>query len=287
MIIDCHTHCYSAEVAKNPRKWALKHSEPHWADLVAPDCRKSIQDWATPEKMLQDMNDAGVDKAILLGWYWENESTCRWHNEVISDWCEQDPERFIGFASIYPNGDVVGQLERAKELGLCGAGELHPGVQGFDSGSTGWKDLATWCDDASWPINFHTTRPVGDHPAAIQTPLEDYIKMAREFPSLDFVLAHWGGGIPERLKDAPLENLYYDCSASPLMYDSSIFKQIIESAGANRVLFGSDYPLRIFPRKYKQAEMSHYLHKIRQEAGLTDRQLSSLLGDNARSLFSK
>ena len=138
MIIDCHTHCYPQAIVSRPRKWAEAHGEQHWADLVAPTARKSIQDWADPQEFIAAMDQAGVDRAVLLGWYWEYESTCRWHNEVIAEWVRQAPERFIGFAAILPNENVTDQLERAHALGLCGVGELHPGVQGFDSRNEHW-----------------------------------------------------------------------------------------------------------------------------------------------------
>lgn len=285
MIIDCHTHCYPSEVSEAPRAWAERHNETHWADLVAPLGRKTIQDWASPSTMLQHMDDAGVDKAILLGWYWENEDTCRWHNEVISEWCRHAPDRFIGFASIYPNDRVVDQLEMAQELGLIGVGEMHPGVQKFNSQSRAWRSLASWCTENKWPINFHTTRPKGDHPSAIQTPLDDYIKMARDYPELNFIFAHWGGGLPEMTKDKPLPNAYFDCSASPLMYDMNVFEQVVKHTGTGKVLFGSDYPLRIFPRKFKRAEMVHYIEKIEAESMLSAEQRKAILSSNLLSLI--
>ncbi|MEM8868024.1 MAG: amidohydrolase family protein, partial [Verrucomicrobiota bacterium] len=195
--IDCHTHCYPEEVAADPRAWAQTNNEPHWAELVAPPDRKSIQDWATPEQMLEAMDHAGIDQTILLGWYWENESTCRWHNQVIADWVAHAPESFIGFASIAPNGEVRSQLEAAQALGLCGVGELHPGVQQFDASSGGWQTLSEWCVARDWPVNLHATEAAGHpHPGSLPTPLNDFIQMAAQAPDLKIILAHWGGGLP-------------------------------------------------------------------------------------------
>ena len=55
--------------------------------------------------------------------------------------------------------------------------------------------------------------------------------MAEQHPSLKLILAHWGGGLPffennQRLKKR-LSNVYYDTSASPLLYASSVFRQVI------------------------------------------------------------
>jgi predicted TIM-barrel fold metal-dependent hydrolase len=286
MIIDCHTHCYPEEVASQPRQWAEARGELHWADLVAPVGRKSIQDWAGPEEFLAAMDAAGVDRAVLLGWYWEHASTCRWHNEVIAEWVRQAPKRFIGFASILPNEHVIDQLESANALGLRGVGELHPGVQGFDSENAHWQALADWCASHHWPVNCHASSEKGnDHPAAVATPLNDYLKMAQDRPELKLILAHWGGGLPLDTEEALPENLYFDCAASPLLYRQAPFREMIDRAGLRQVLFGSDYPLRIYPRKQRNAEMTTFLNAIRTETELTETERNALLGQNFEQIL--
>ena len=290
-IIDCHTHCYPAEVVANPHAWAEAHGELHWADLVAPMGKVSIQDWSTAESMLAEMDANGVEKAILLGWYWEHEATCRWHTQVIADWVKHAPERFIGFASIYPNENVIDQLEAAKALGLCGVGELHHGAQKFTSDSSAWIALADWSVAHNWPVNLHATEAVGhDHPGSIETPLKEFVRAAEAHPDLKIILAHWGGGLPffeanPRLRKA-LKNVYYDTAASPLLYDLSVFRTVIDIVGFEKILYGSDFPLRVYPRKQKRAQMQPFLDAIRDEAGLTDEQLDAIFSNNAERLFS-
>ena len=286
MIIDCHTHCYPEEVALQPRKWAEAHGEFHWADLVAPIKRKSIQDWAGPEKFLAAMDAAGVDRAVLLGWYWEHESTCRWHNEVIAQWVSQAPERFIGFAAILPNENVTEQLEHAHALGLRGVGELHPSVQDFDSRNEHWRALAHWCAAHNWPVNCHATSEKGnDHPAAVATPLNDYIKMAQDTPKLKLILAHWGGGLPLDTEATLPKNLYFDCAASPLLYSEAPFQKIIDRVGLNQILFGSDYPLRVYPRKQRSADITTFLNLIKTETNLTEAERDAILGQNFKQIL--
>ena len=290
-IIDCHTHCYPAEVAEDPRGWATKNRELHWADLVAPLDRKSIQGWSTPAVMLKEMDAAAVDQAVLLGWYWENESTCRWHNQMIAEWVSHAPERFIGFASIYPNESVINQLEHAKALGLSGVGELHTAVQRFSASSTAWKALADWCITNNWPVNLHVTEAAGhQHPGSVPTPLNEVVRLVEQSPELKLILAHLGGGLPffesnPRLRKA-LKNVYYDTAAVPLLYDINILKTVIELVGIEKLLFGSDYPLRLEPKYQKQPDMSRFLERIETEADLDDEQLHATLGANFSRLIS-
>ena len=291
MIIDCHTHAYPGELVTKPRAWALAQRESHWAELVAPLDRPSIQGWSDLDSMLASMDAASVDQAVLLGWYWEHESTCRWHNEAMAQWMQAAPERLIGFAAIYPNENVIDQLEAAKRMGFRGVGELHMGVQDFDRASPHWQAMARWCVENDWPINCHATEAAGhDHPGSIPTPLQNFVRLAETEPDLKLILAHWGGGLaffeqnPKLRKT--LKNVYYDCAASPLLYDMGIFKQMVELVGIDKLFFGSDYPLRIFPRLEKSPEMMRYIRTIREESGLSELDFGNLFGANFARMMS-
>ncbi len=247
------------------------------------------------EQTLAAMDAAGVAQTVLLGWYWENETTCRWQNEVIAQWVQAAPERFIGFASIHPGGSaesVIAQCEHALGLGLRGVGELHPGMQQFNSSSEGWLALAEWCIAHDWPINCHATEAVGhDHPGSVPTPLNDFLRMAEASPALKLILAHWGGGLAffelnPRLRKA-LKNVYYDTSASPLLYEPSIFRRLIEIIEAEKILFGSDFPLRLYPRTQKTPDYTTFLNAIRNEAQLSDDEFQAIMHKNMTRLLSK
>lgn len=290
MIIDCHTHAYPAEVAARPRAWAAEHGEAHWAELVDPADRKSIQGWSDPAGMLAAMDAAGVDRAVLLGWYWENESTCRWHNAAIADWLKQAPERFSGFAAIHPGGCVIDQLKSAKALGFCGVGEIHLGVQGWQIDGEAWQQLTDWCTRHGWPVNFHVTEAAGiPLPGSVATPLQWFIRIAQHAPDLKMILAHWGGGLPffaqnPRLRPA-LRNIYYDTAASPLLYAASVFRRVADLVGADRILFGSDYPLRLFPQTQKLPDMQRYVDAIHDGAQLNPTELKQVMGGNFARLI--
>jgi predicted TIM-barrel fold metal-dependent hydrolase len=66
-------------------------------------------------------------------------------------------------------------------------------------------------------------------------------------PELPVVCAHWGGGLPfyslmPEVRTAT-ENVYYDTAASPFLYSPEIYPLVSELVGADRILFGSDYPV--------------------------------------------
>lgn len=40
-----------------------------------------------------------------------------------------------------------------------------------------------------------------------------------------------------------LKNVFYDTAATPYIYSSKIYSTAVEIAGADKIVFGSDYPL--------------------------------------------
>jgi predicted TIM-barrel fold metal-dependent hydrolase len=93
------------------------------------------------------------------------------------------------------------------------------------------------------------------------------------------VLAHWGGGLPfyELMPEvkAALQNVVYDCSASTYLYRFDIFPVATGIVGAERVLFGSDFPV---------LGQSRFLRKV-LASGLTPDALPAVLSGNAERIY--
>lgn len=259
-VIDAHTHLYPHEAIADPVAWGLKRGETHWARLVT----QGPQGWADDETFLVAMAEAEVDLAVLLGWYWESIATCREQNAFLAGRVKAHPNRFAGFASVQPNAGASANLEllnEAAELGLCGIGEVHPSAQGFSLKDETWLEICRWAQEKKWPINLHVTEAAGhDYSGRVETPLMDYVWLAEQFPEVSFIFAHWGGGLPfytlnTRVRKA-LRNCFVDTAASPLVYSKEVWNQVISLYGHERILFGTDYPLRLYPRKEKQPSIS-------------------------------
>jgi uncharacterized protein len=122
------------------------------------------------------------------------------------------------------------------------------------------------------------------------TPLPSYLRLAQRFPDAKFIFAHWGGGIPfyelnPRVRPC-LKNVWYDTAASPLLYDARVFRQVVDLIGADRILFGSDYPLLLYPRKIREPAFDRFLEEI-AGAGLTAEEKEKILGANFRRLVDR
>ena len=290
MIIDAHTHLYAPEVAADPRGWALLNGEPGWAECVAPAGRPSIQAWSSLPRLLADMDQAGIGKCVLLGWYWERQETCEMQNKWHLDWIRAHPDRLLAFAAVQPAAGraAIEDLERALDAGLCGVGEILPQAQGFGYDDPWWLRVVEIAAGRGVPMTLHVTDPQAPKAAGPPTPVENYLRLAAAFPRGRFILAHWGGGLAFRDPgpgDAPLPtNLFFDTAASPLLYDRNIFRRALDRVGADRILYGSDYPLRLYPRAEREPGFRRFLDEI-AESGLTPPELERVLGGNIRALL--
>ena len=72
-----------------------------------------------------------------------------------------------------------------------------------------------------------------------------------------------------------LRNVYYDSAASTYLYRFDIFPVVARLVGAERILWGTDYPL------LSQAKM---LARVR-DSGLTQDELDAVLGGTAARLL--
>ncbi len=292
-LIDAHTHAYPSEVFADPVAWARTRGEHHWAQLVGPraDGKRPLQGFADRPQMLRAMDAAGVERCVLLGWYWERQETCVWHNHVMAEWIRARPDRFSAFACVQPLAGpaVLDDLKRARDVGLCGIGESFPKAQGFAMSHPTWQAVLAWAAAEKLPVNLHVPELAGrDYPGFLAAALRDYQQLARQHPRVDFILAHWGGLLPllalTPAQRAELANVYYDTAASPLLYDTAVYRQVAAAVGAEKIVFGSDFPLRVFPREQQEPDFIRPLDEVKN-SGLTPPELELVLGGNARRLL--
>jgi predicted TIM-barrel fold metal-dependent hydrolase len=95
------------------------------------------------------------------------------------------------------------------------------------------------------------------------------------------VAAHWGGGFPfyELMPEvrSAAANLWYDSAASAFLYRPEVFSVVARCAGAEKILWGSDYPL------LAQRRMLDYA----RAGGLAPAELALALGENAVRLLGR
>jgi len=254
VIIDFHTHVFPPEIKKNRSKYIER--DPCFAILYS-DPKAKI---ATADELIAGMDEAGVDISVILNIGWTTHELCVETNDYIIDSVSRYPRRLVGFCAVQPNSPkaAAAEIERCAGVGIKGVGEMRPDIQLFDLGDEMvMTPLVEVLKAHKLALLLHSSEPIGhDYPGkGIMTPDMLY-PFITGFPDLTIVCAHWGGGLPfyalmPEVKKA-MGNVYFDSAASPFLYTPEVYRQVIKLVGADRVLFGSDYPLLAQSRLLKE-----------------------------------
>ncbi|MHB8683834.1 MAG: amidohydrolase family protein [Dehalococcoidia bacterium] len=292
MIVDAHAHVFPPSVRE--RREALAAAEPAFAEVYR-DPRAIM---ATAGEVLASMDEAAVDRTVIVNFAWHDEGLVDETNEYILDAASRSGGRLIPFVSMPParGGHGGPQFEdapgarasdpRAKiralaAAGARGVGELRPESLGYDLADSDEADLLAWAASAyDLVVLVHVSEPVGHRYAGKQgLRLDALCSFAAAAPGVNIVAAHWGGGLPfytlmPEVREA-LATTWFDTAAGHLLYDASIYRRAIDLVGVERILFGSDFPL--------VSQVQALTHT--RAAGLSGDELAAITGGNAAQLL--
>jgi predicted TIM-barrel fold metal-dependent hydrolase len=276
-VIDAHTHAF-------PPAWVADRAplvarERWFGDLYGPPTAKMIDAAA----LLRAMDDAGVAAAVMCGWPWADLALCREHNDFMADAARASGGRLAWLGTVAPAWPgAAAEVERCLALGAAGIGELNADAQGFDLTETGTlTDLAAILIAADRPLLLHASEPVGhDYLGKGSATPDRLLTFLAENPELSVVLAHWGGGLPfyELMPEvaALTRNVVYDTAASSYLYRPAVFRTVLDTIGAERVLWASDHPV---------LDMEKFLRRTRRAAGIRPEELGPVMSGNARRVY--
>ena len=238
MVIDTHTHVFPGEVIDARAYYAA--ADPVFGALYG----SSKSRLAGVEELLASMDSAGVGHSIIAGIAWATPKMCVTANNYLFEAVSRFPERLTAFVSVIPgSAEAADEVERCAQAGARGIGELCPDTPGFDL-----APVAATIEKYHLAVLLHVSEPVGHAYAGKGTATPDKaLALIRRYPDITFICAHWGGGLPffslmPEVKTA-LGNTYFDSAASPFLYDKSIYHRVVDLIGADKILFGSDWPL--------------------------------------------
>lgn len=226
MIIDSHAHIF-------PDKIAEKASQGI-SDFYGMETRFD----GKIETLLKIGENAGIDKFVVQSVATIPEQTPSINN-FIAEATENYPDKFIGFAALHPDyHDIEGEIKRAASLGLKGI-KLHPDFQRFHIDGVRAMKIYEMAE-GKLPILIHA----GDY-------RYDYSKPARlarvleAFPKLDVIAAHFGGWSEweDAVSALAGKRLWVDTSSSLYAMTPERAYELIRLFGADRVVFGTDYPM--------------------------------------------
>ncbi|MDR0308367.1 MAG: amidohydrolase family protein [Coriobacteriales bacterium] len=159
-------------------------------------------------------------------------------NDFIAEISANDPS-MIGFAAMHQDfNDMEAEVERCIALGLKGF-KIHPDSQAVNIDDPRLMHFYGLIE-GRLPLTVHAGdyRYDYSHPRRIR-------EVLHAFPNLRLNTAHFGGWSIFDLSVEYLENErnYMDTSSSMIWLGLRRTKELIEHYGADRVMFGTDFPM--------------------------------------------
>lgn len=185
------------------------------------------------EVLLANMDTYGIEKTVVFATDEDGyKPTYETPNTKVITMAEEHPERLIPFARIVPSaGEIaVKEFERCYARGVKGL-KLKP-LDGFEVQQT-TKILDIFSQRNDFPVIIHTAHDEGCQPTLWEPVFHAY-------PRINFVLAHGSKDLYKVCADVikKYPNVFVDTTT--LSFNRT--RHIYETAGARKILFGSDYP---------------------------------------------
>lgn len=244
MSIDVHVHPWTRDFMK--RNGPIMKA----CDFFRLDVSKLP---ASNDQLLDEMMEAGVGRAIILGQ--DTHATKKpsfknytIKNDEIARLASKSGDRLVPFAGIDPNagGAALSELKRAvRTLGMRGL-KVHSSASSvYINDRKLMYPIFEFCEDASVPILFHTgTTGLGDCEIKFSKP-ELLDEVCQAFPDLRVIMAHFGWPWPEVAIAVALRNpnVFIDVSGWKPRYIPPTIMPYLNGILQDRFMFGTDYPM--------------------------------------------
>jgi uncharacterized protein len=213
--------------------------------------------------MVRAMDIVDVEK-LCISSFLSIGPDCRAGNDMVAGAVKRYPDRFIGYAVVNPNRpeEIEVELQRCFGQLAMRAIKLHPAFHKYP------------IDGPAYRLAFDYA---GRHGIAIlshEWGTPQFLEaLAGEYPKVNFIIAHtgfWDGrgpfhfrGVLERRK-----NVFVDLVYSKIYYCA--LENMVEYVGAEKILWGSDFPLHDLPYQLGRMLFSR----------LNDSDKQKILGEN-------
>ena len=187
------------------------------------------------------LDAAGVDLAPVSCLFYGDASRC---NDETAAFVAKNPDRFMGVAFVtpaYPE-EAIGELERAFDvLGMVFL-KLYPSYVQKPIDDEVYEPILQWCNERSIIVKSHTEYMLGSN---TYTDPDRFIGLAQKYTNIRWILAHSGNVREGQLRAIAAAksslNIYLETCTS--WGDHGTIERLVEGAGEDRVLYGSDMPL--------------------------------------------
>ncbi|MBM3475117.1 MAG: amidohydrolase [Armatimonadetes bacterium] len=287
MIIDAHMHVCPRvggtddRLPYQARAYGQAEGAKGLVQLLPPSFERTD---SPPELALAHMDWIGVDRAFLV-----QGPMYGYHNKYVAGAVNRYPDRFLGFAIVDPTQGqpAAEELAECRERGLRGLKIEWPGLRGMAPSARlgGEQEWIVWrkAQELGMILYLHTL------PGKEQ--VEDVRRIVGDL-GLTVVIAHLGNapheGWEEQVGLAQEGRVYLSCSALPFATKEDfpapkardLLKHAVETVGAEKIMWGSDYPGTLTRFTYPQT-----LEWVRSYCTfLEPEQMAAILGGTAEKV---
>lgn len=254
MIIDCHMHVWPDHVAD-----AMQSQRPAGMPLRSNGKLSGL---------LATMDAAEIDLGLALGVAVKPSTVAR-TNEFIGT---VPRDRLVPMGTVHPDLTVAENLKHLRDNGIVGV-KLHPLFQSVSLGDPKVLELLAALAEEGMPVVTHVGAGADDEANDRGAP-SLLRKLADALPALKLIACHFGGyhRLDEAEQHVVGSSVTLETSWPPAMaeLDPERVVTLIRRHGADRVVFGSDWPM---------ADPAAEIASIRN-LGLTPAEETAILGGN-------
>ena len=255
--IDCHDHVYNRRIAPK----AVQSVGEFYSVIM--NCS------GTTDELLKIAESSQVKKFVINAVALSPKPVPKLNDFMAKE--QSAHEEFTALGTLHPDMEGLDdEIERIIQLGLHGI-KLHPDSQSFDMDSPAAMKIYERIE-GRLPLLIHCGdyRFNRSHPRRLANILD-------AFPGLTVVAAHFGGWsvFEEAVPYLRSRNCYMDISSSMPFIGKDKVAEYIRLYGADRLLFGSDYPMWHPVREYESF----------MEIQLSDEERRKILYQNASKVF--
>lgn len=258
-IIDSHCHIYPDKIAQKASDATANFYE------LPPSMDGTIR------TLLEHGGAAGIDHFIVQSVATTPKQVSS-INKFIAASVAESGGRFTGLGTLHPDSeDMEADVNEIIALGLKGV-KIHPDIQKVQLDDPRMLRMYELCE-GRLPMLIHT----GDKRYDNSNP-NRLLPILEKYKDLTVIGAHFGGWSiwEDAWRDyAGRDNFYVDCSSSLYAITPEKAKELIDIYGADRVLFGTDYPLWT-----PESEIERFMR-----LDLTEGEREDILYNNAAALF--
>ena len=225
-IIDIHAHIFPEKIADKAVK------------SISDFYETPMQHKGYAESLIKSGDKIGVDKYLVFSTATKKEQVESINNFILEE-TKKYPQ-FIGLGTMYLGYEnFKEELLRLKDNNIKGI-KLHPDFQKFDFNDEGLFPIY----DLLSELNMFVLTHAGDYRHGYSHP-EKIAKIAKMFPKLNIIAAHFGGWSQWDIafNELDLPNVYYDTSSTMGFAGLDIAKKAFTKYDPSHIFFGSDFPM--------------------------------------------